>query len=450
MQRRKHRMEIFQQKGVALEWPAELADHRSDEAAAHLKTRLPPFKGRLGIAIPGNRVLMRIMEFPSTDPEELLGMAELQIDKISPFPTDQMALAIEVLSQAGESSRVLIAAVQHDYIDHLGQFLTSAGLYPQSVDVDVLGWWYLIRDAGKVPAEGQHILVIHDEGCAQLLIVRDGVPVVIRALDAGLVMTSPSFAADIADEIEYTLMTMESAWGSHPTTGLSLWTNGAASEELIRALSDACRIEVVTHDLASLPPLSEGCSRRMAAEAPAALDLAPVAWKRGIASRKYQRLAVTIAGTTFGVWALIMLGLWGWTLYQKRLLTEAQADMTKLQRDVAAVRELKGQISSLEQYADRTFSGLECLREISEKLPGNVDITSFLYNKGGEVNVRGEADNDQPINDFIASLEKSTLFKTVRTEGITTQVRDGRSRSQFRITMTLPAPPPQESQEPGS
>ena len=439
MQRRKHRTEIVQQKSVDLDWPEGITDYRSVEAAAFLKTKLPPFKGRLGMAVPASRVLMRVAELPSIDMEELHGMAELQVDKFSPFPSDQMTLAIEVLHQSADSSRVLIAAIQHDYIDQQGEFLMKTGLYPQSVDVDVLGWWTLIRDANRLRGEGQEIIIIHDENVAHMVIVREGIPVIIRALDVGIDFAHTDFATELASEIEYTLMTLEGSWGATHTAGLTLWMRGEAPSDLVATLQQSCGVDVQIADLQDLPPLSEGLSRRVAAAESASLDLAPASWRRGIQSKRFQRQAVAIAATAFSVWILLMGGLWYLSNLQKNNLAQAQADITRLQNEVEEVRQLRSQVESLQQYADRTYSGIECLRDIAELLPPGVEITSMTYNKASQINLRGEADTDNPIYDFLKKLEQSALYTEVKAEGISTQVRGGRNRSLFRVTMMLPS-----------
>lgn len=436
--RRKNRVEITQQKVVELQWPEGLEDRRSPEAAAFLKGKLPPVKGSVGIVVPSDRVLMRVVELPSIDLEELRGMAELQVDKFSPFATEQMAIAIEVLHQVEDRSRVLIAAVQNEYIDHLGEFLMKAGLYPQSVDVDVLGWWTLIRDAGHLTAGGQEMVLIHDDHCAQLIVARDGIPVMIRALDTRLPLHDAAFAAEAVEEIEYTVMTLEAGWGAMPTTRLAIWTRGAVPADVVDPIARAAGFPVQVFDLASLPPLSEGLSRRMTSPESASLDLAPTTWRRGILSKQLQRRALLVGFAAMMIWSVALGGLWFWTQRQRSLLEKDLAAINQLQRDVEAVRELRRQVEWLQQYADRSYSSLECLREVSELLPAGVDITSFTYNKASQVNLRGEADNDGPVNDFISRLEKSGLFTSVKTEGISTASRGGRTRSQFRITMTLP------------
>lgn len=439
LQRRKTRQDIVQQKGVDLEWPETVTDPRSSAAASFLKTKLPQIKGPVGIVVPANRVLMRVVDLPSLELEELRGMAELQVDKFSPFPTDQMAVAAEVLHQDAASSRVLIAAVQHEVIDHLGDFLADAGVYPQSVDVDVMGWWTLIRDAGHLSGStGQEAIVIHEDHSAQMFLIRDGVPVVIRTLDVSLEVGAPAFVNELTQEIEYTLMTAEGTWGAAPTGKLTIWMTGEAPAALLRDLAVACPFPVAAADLAALPPLSEGISRRLTASEASRLDLAPAAWRKGMQSKMYQRRALSVAVAAAAVWLVLMGTLWFFAQRQKTMLARAQADIARVQAGVEEVRNLQSQVEWLKQYADRTYSSLECLREISELLPAGVEISSITYNKASQVNVRGEADNDVPVNEFISKLEKSGLFISVKTEGISTTQRGGKLRSQFRVTMMLP------------
>lgn len=451
LQRRKNRQEIVQQKVVGLDWPESVTDYRSDAAAAHLKSKLPPMKGQIGIVVPADRVLMRVVDLPSLELQELRGMAELQVDKYSPFPTEQLAVSVEVLQQSAASSRVLIAAVQHEVIDQLGDFLSRAGVYAQSVDVDVMGWWTLIRDAGHLNgSSGQEVVVIHDEHCAQMILARDGVPLVIRALDSSLAISEPAFADEIAQELEYTVMTTESTWGSASTQKLTVWTRGEVPAPLLEALSGTFPFPVVTADLAALPPLSEGITRRLAAPEAARLDLAPDAWRKGMQSKMYQRKALSIAIAAAAAWLVLMGALMFFGQREKSLLSKSKAEIDRAQAEVEFIRNLQAQAEWLQQYADRTYSSLECLREISELLPDGVDITSITYNKSSQLNLRGEADTDIPVNAFISRLEKSGLFISVKTEGISTTQRGGKMRSQFRITMMLPGGELEEGEEESS
>jgi len=77
---------------------------------------------KVSVAIPLDRVLLRVVELPSTEMDELRGMVDLQVDKFSPFPVEQMSVSFESLSQTANSTRVLIAAVRREEIDNAGGF----------------------------------------------------------------------------------------------------------------------------------------------------------------------------------------------------------------------------------------------------------------------------------------------------------------------------------------
>ncbi|MGA1297037.1 MAG: hypothetical protein ACO3X1_17160, partial [Burkholderiaceae bacterium] len=65
------------------------------------------------------------------------------------------------------------------------------------------------------------------------------------------------------------------------------------------------------------------------------------------------------------IWLVLIGGLWFFSSDQKTKLANAQADINRLQAEVSAVRELRGQYESLEAYADRSHSTLECLRDVA-------------------------------------------------------------------------------------
>ena len=76
---------------------------------AALRPQIKSFRGKLAVALPGDQVLLRVTLLPSTDPEELRGMAELQTDRYSPFPVETMALGAETVESTETSALVAMA-----------------------------------------------------------------------------------------------------------------------------------------------------------------------------------------------------------------------------------------------------------------------------------------------------------------------------------------------------
>lgn len=433
LRRRKGAVEVAEQRAQAL----EAAD--ASARAAALKPILGKLKGRVVVALSSEQVLMRIVRLPTTDVAEIAEMASLQVDKFSPFPVEQMAVGQEVLAQHEGGAQVLIAATRAEHVEQLGETLRSAGVQPREVDVAVLGWVRLLKQAGRIPEAGRHLLLVVEERGTELLVVQDGVPVMIRSLGALVGGEPVDAAAELADEINYTLTTLEAEWGRQVPGSLEVWHRRATAPAFLDALRERCDAALVPRILDDLPPLSEGLARRALERGPHMLDLAPAEWRATLASKKLQHTLIMAGGIFVLLWLLAVGGLVAGLSLQKKQLAAARAELLALREPARAVEQLKEQVRSLERYLDPTFSALECLREISVRLPDGVDLTAVSYKKYGQVALRGEADASDPIYDFFQALEQTELFPAVKPEGVTQQQRGGRARSQFKLTLELPA-----------
>lgn len=442
LHRRKGRLDVVAQETAAFEMPAGGADLNAPEVVERLKPICARLKGRIAVALPSEQVLMRVVRLPTMDAAEIRDMAALQVDKFSPFPVEQMAVSQELLAQAEGATRVMIAAAQQEHVAKLGAVLQGAGLWPREVDVEVLGWWRLLKQAQKIPAEGPHILMVMDGPATELIVARDGVPVLVRSLGSQAHLAPAESASELAEELNYTLTTLESEWGVQAAGAVRVWHRGELEVEFLARLRASIDLEVDPCRLGDLPPLSEGLCRRAAERAEHMIDLAPPEWKVSLQSRKLKRALLAAGGAFLLLWLLAAGALVGAVQVEKRRLAAARAELEGLQEPARRVEQMKEQVRSLDRYTDRTFSALECLREVSRVLPEAVDITAFSYKKYGEVNIRGEADASDPIYDFFQALEKSELFPTVKPEGVTQQQRQGRMRSQFKVTVELPGEQP--------
>lgn len=432
LRRRKDQIEVAEQRRVPL--PAD------DEAARRtaLTAALASIKGAIATALPAEKALLRVVKFPTTDVSEIRDMAALQVDKFSPFPADQMAVGQEIVAQADQASNVLIAAALHEHVDACADVFRAAGRVPRELDIAVMGWWRLLQLERRVPETGSCLILLIDAGHAELIAVHNGAPIAIRSLGALSSADPAASAAEFAEEIGYTLTTLESEWGVPAPTSLLVWHPSSVPTAFREALQASMDLTVEGHLLDALPPLSEGLARRSLERGPHLLDLAPPDWKAAIASRRLKRNLALAAGVFFAVWLSAVATIAGGLKLAQNRLADARAELAALREPARAVEQLKEQVRSLERYMDPTFSPLECLREISERLPPGVDITALTYKKYGQVAIRGEADQSEPIYEFFSQLEKSTLFPAVKPEGVTQQQRGGKSRSQFKLTIDLP------------
>lgn len=433
---RKGSVEIATQVDAPLELAGDAADG-GPEAAAQVKAKCSGVKGIVTLVLPTRSTLLRVVELPSTDPEEIRGMAELQIDKFAPFPSDQMCIGHEVLARNGEKSRVLVAGAPRSAVDTIGGLFFQAGILPQAVDVEIMGWWWLLRSKGRIPPAGRHVLLVVSENSSDLVVVQDGSPLLIRS--PGPMSADPAVAAqDMADEIAYTLTTLETEWGSVPASGIDIWQGTELPAELLQAISAATGLRVTSHSLQELGPLTEGVARRILEGRGATLDMAPAEWKATALSREARKRA--LVGAVFGlsIWLMAMVGLFVYAQHEQDQQMFARNGLQRLDRKAGEVRELQKQVQSLQRYADRTYSAIECLREVCMLMPPGPELDSFSYEKFNLVSLRGVADADATIFEFFKELQTSRFFPKVEPGQVTSITRANRPRSQFKLVIKLP------------
>ena len=407
--------------------------------AAALKPYLRHFKGRIAVALPAERVLLRMALLPSTDEVELRGMTELQTDKFSPFPVETVAAGAEVLEAAGTSSLVAMAVVRRDDVEGLGRVLQEAGMLPDVVDVEPLGWWWLLKQSGRLPALGSQIILRAAAQGLDLVVSRDGAPLLFRSLPLRPAADS-GWTGECAEEVADSLTTLETEWGGTGAPTLHVFHETGVSADCVPALQKALGLEAAfAHPLAELPTVSEGVARRAIQPArPLAMDLAPEAWRAADAARQTRRRLLRAATIFLAVW-LAGIGLFMTLLnVQRGRLARLQAQVEAMEGPALEIRRLRAKVVEFSQYADRRHSALECLRIVSGSLPDGMELTSFIYRKGNALSLRGEADAPEKVYAFMQALEQTAQFPEVKSEGISTRNTPQGSRSQYAVTIRLP------------
>lgn len=447
----KGRVEVAEHKTAEL--PVEAAVIGSPAFAEAIARIAPELRGEVCFGLRTDRVLMRIVELPTADPAEMAGMVELQVDKFSPFPVEHMAVSFESLGQKGTASRVCIAAAQRDIVTGIGDTFRPARRLPAWVDVDVMGWWTLLKEQGEIPAQGLSVTLMLEPEGADLLICENGMPVAIRSLGSPVGVPEDEYFAELAEEIGYSLTNLEAELGIAAGLHVTIWHRGDSTPPkvmmpgmmarggvaaLVGRIRESCGVDVGLRRLDELPPLSEGLARRAAAREGAMVNLAPPDWRTEEQSRVTRKALIVATSVFIALWALgVGIFFGGLSIERNRLATE-KAAVAALEEPAAEIRVLREKIRSFEQYADRTHSALEALREVVVLLPNGVDMLSFTYRKGGSVSVRGMANAPDPIYDFFQGLEQSPFFVKVEAGDVRSKPVGNVQKSEFSVTAYLP------------
>jgi Tfp pilus assembly protein PilN len=440
--RKKKRTEVADQNTRELgtgEKDAVQPDYASEAFCVSLKKAIHGVEGDVCVGLPASKMLLRVAELPSTDPDELQGMVELQVDKFCPFSMDRTCFSYEVLHQRENATRVLIAAVPRQVVDEVGEAFRACGIIPYRLDSRLMGWWVLLRENASLSEHGQQSILVVEEHEVSLIVMHHGLPVVFRSIGSHEEYTTAEEVDELLDEIDFTLTTLEAEWESAEDMKMSVWSRGELPPLLKSRLEEDAVHGAVFNRFEELPPLSEGLARRGLRSESRRLNLAPVEWAGNEHYRRVLRRLITFFAVFLAFWLVTIVSIAVYLNVQQGRLAQLQAGQPELQEAVQEVRRIKDKVQSLRQFADRTHSALESLREVSLLLPDGVELTQFNYKKGEDINLKGSAKQAGPIHDFVAALEDSGLFVQVTPDNIVSKRRrDNALQTEFTITLVLP------------
>jgi hypothetical protein len=412
--------------------PSEEEAVEASTIGEHIAEQCGEIKGKVTASLSSDKVLMKIVSLPLVDDEELEGMVELQVDKFSPFPVEDLVVSHEVMAKTDEECIVLIAAVKTEVVASLGEILSSAGIASPRIDVSLLGWWRLIKDMGKIPVEGRHVLVLLHEATPEIVVVHDGIPIAFRSLAGTAGMVGADLIEDIASEMNYTLVSLDLEHGPAALESVSVWHADDQPKELMQRLSSDCGCSVAAMQADSLPSLSEGLARRGAEEAK--LDLSPLIWREAETTRVFKSNMAKVAAVVFGVWAFAVILFVGGLYFQQMRVSALKSDLQDWQVPGREIRNMRRRIMVIEKYMDRRYSALECLREISEVQPQGIDLSLFSYRQSESLKLSGDAQARGQVLDFNNRLDKSKLFEKV----IPGQIKQSKGKYRFDFELEFP------------
>jgi Tfp pilus assembly protein PilN len=419
--------------------PMPRLDDPNEEALAELQVPAAlaaHLEGDVTVALRTSELLMRTMAFPTADPAEIAAMARFQVDKVSPFPIEQLAVSQEILRDGGDSADVLMAAAKRNCIDAIGESFGNQGIHIHSIDARILGWLELMRAKRNLPEDNCEILVVDDGIDLTLVVLNNGLPLAFRSLDTDA--DDMNIVDELIYEIGYTLTTLDTIQDLPIPSAIHFWSLGDIPPPLRAKLSEKSGVKVLFYDLNSLPPLSQGIAER-ALQGPNRIELIPREWVDLQQRKQMLKQFALISGAIAAVWLVVLLAFFAVYKARDAKLAGIQAEADALRPMAEQALENRRKLQALKVYTDRSDSSLESLREVTRLLPrGDIEFVSFNYTKGKAVSLRGTSRSKNLVNDYFSSLAKSALFDGTKDVSTSLKTTKGIQRTVYSVTLPFP------------
>ncbi len=463
------------QEAIFEKIPLEIAANEERRAAfikeflINVLLRDPSLKnGKLVTAIPRNVAILKYLNLPSIDQNEISNMLPFEMEKLIPLSMDQVVLDYQLIDVNKESknplSEIFAIVVKKDIIDHQLKLFTEVGWEPDFINLSAVAMYNAFVQ--KYPEEKSTITLL-DIGTqsTEISILVEGLLKFSRSAPVGgitldrLLQDELNLGSEEIEQLKFSgqlfeknnLRAIGESWAkllrmeiTHTFEAFhterqqqkveKLFLSGGSSRlaGLAEYLSRKLNLPVEDFDPFPLPgddegktagalgyyfPAAVGLTSQGNGQAKLSLNLLPkkFTWAKRQQQRKKSLLA--IAGAV--ALGLLFFGLRGYVNIEKK-----QREITFLDRELAAIKpevtiaqELQAKIRLLRERSQGAEFFLSALRQLSLLAPANVYIDHLVFDQQGQVNLRGKTENYGTVATFVLALEKSKYFNNVVNKG---------------------------------
>lgn len=362
-----------------------------------------PSHFRAELLVPSSSIVTEHLTLPRAPREDLVSMAQLQLEKLLPYTAEDFVFDIEELGFVGEEAQVLAIAVPLSELKICAEPLRSSKMGPIAVGVYAIQLARELASKGKVLAiwrEGEHFF---------LLIASDGKLLWIERLAV------ESSVPDAA-EVQRVLLGAELS-GVLPERLDRAYVGGMECSNAIREALPGVEIEE-----AALAPRHEISGNWL-----------PAVWadEASALSRK-SRMLERLQWAAIGYAALLAAGFC-WLAFEKSRIAKLDQKISELQPQVDITKARQNRWKNLEPALEPSRYLIELLHQSSKAVAGvDIRITEFQMNPR-EFAFSAEASNVAEAIEYVGRLKKEGELASFKVDSPNPNILPN-ERAQFRVT----------------
>jgi len=402
---------VLQQSSASAVPPAEAPDAppQWQNAAQSLRQQFDPREHRVVTSVSCEDVLCQILRLPATEPTELKQMLDLQIDNITPLPLEEVVYSFEPLAVADGQTQVLVAIASKAKVNERVEALESAGLQPEMVSVDALAMFHALARRNLLATDDRlNVLVILGLVSADVIVYSQVVPLAVRSLVLGAEGESV-----LREELQRTFVATEAGQPERAMGGVIFLAPGEELKAFAEKVANGLTAQSSLLSNGTVPTAGLSLCLQYATGEAAHLNLLPEEWRQKRQIKAFRRRLIRGA-IALGVIYVLALAVFLTLLALKNAqFNRVVKEIKNQQKNYDAARQLEGELIAMRNQLDTKSSALEVLREITSRMPKDMQLTSFVFKKDLTLSLKGQAPSGAVALDFQTRLQQCDLFSKV-------------------------------------
>jgi hypothetical protein len=364
--------------------------------AVRQRVRELGWRGQAGdlacLMISSEEVLVRVEEYPTTDPNEARTMAEGAFGALLGSDAAKYVSSIQVLHRGSNRTVCALAVFKRERLERSFAALRKLGIENACFALDSTVAWQSasapVRDGywGRIFRSGDG-----NRSTACLLQIQEGVIRSFRQRCYDRSFADASEAEAVAAEL--------------------------FPEEMREDNSLPVRWEI-TADPAGAPEHLVEAVRLAAGGDLLAFEMQPDFWREQLRHDRNRRRSFAITGALAAIYVLFLLHLGGASFMNWQEDKQLQQELRGQASSFKEAMELKRQLAAVRASLDPSSSALEVLRQIGENLPEGMTIENFSFRFQESVKLRGVSTQSELVYDFVGKLRRVPTFRNAKVDSV--------------------------------
>lgn len=414
-------------------------------------------KGNIIFVIPRGLVTVRYLQLPTSNPNELKNMVDMQVVRQIPYTKEEMIYDYHIIGLTEEGyTKIFLVIVHKDIVSKYIGILGKAGIEPDSIELDSLAVTGLCKIVNIQDEKPIAILDI-DYANTNIVVLQGGVPTFTRAVSIGAMQLGSTkgdkdWMNEWINEINRSLTVFQR---EQAVSIEKIVVFGDYSGKIIPLMTGKINLPIAGFDLTPyLEGISEITSLNVEGVEVSAAGLLG-AIREGvetavnlmpgeimgakISKQRHKSLAMT------GLLVVGILGTLGLTVNKKIQDKKVYLSMleSRLKETSPSAKELavkKERLVLIKKQLSTSGSSLDILRELYSIIPQKTSLNVFIYDDAEGVTIKGASPAMSEVFDLIPKLENSTYFENVKNRYATQRKIKGQELTEFHIDCSVVIP----------
>lgn len=413
---------------------------------------------RAFLTVPLPLVITRNIEIPSQEPEEIKEIVNLQASRHTPYARAEIIVDMINLGVVRDRySKILLVIVPKETVNRQIQIVDRSGLrlerviFPPEAIATASA-----KMAGRDAEEGAYALLHMDYAFTSFVVVDAGRIVFVRGIHIGASHLIEDRAVTLdrfQDELEKSMETYHADEVGAPPKTLLLTGVLQPLSELDESLSETLHMKTrrVPHldyfHMSEAAKSAAGNAKNVSflnLLAPIAMfdrlkvDLTSEEKKLKLQLERRARAMLKTGVLVMVLFSLIFVDVTSKIAFKRAYLKQITKHYLPIRDGARQLEQMLAKTELVKSYLVSRGNSLKALTELYDVTPLDIRISEIRYDEASQkFSVKGTSSVMSSVFGFVSDLEKSMIFKNVKTRYVTSRQEAGRDVADFEINCLI-------------